>query len=215
MTIELLPILFIALAIVFFVFLYSQFGKRKKKIEIPLAYKKRQQLFTPSESTFLYALDKAVGKDFRVFGKVRLADIVDTEVYRGVGDKAFSLIAFKHIDFLLCDCRSLSILCAIELDDWTHQNEKRQVKDAEKEFALHSAGIPLIRFTVDSSYKLREIRAKILGKTNHKVTDLMVPELICPKCGAETIARLAKTGIHKGKLFIGCSNYPDCRFIKE
>jgi very-short-patch-repair endonuclease len=207
---------FLFVAVLLLLFIYSQIkGRGRRRVEQPFSYKSRQKLFTPSETTFLYALERAVGDHYRIFGKVRLADIVDTEVYRGVRDKAFGLIAYKHVDFLLCDKSDLSIVCAIELDDRTHQSEKRMIKDAEKTYALNSAAIPLIRFPVGSSYVLREIKIKIQDKLgNHEVARLS-SGLSCPKCGADVVARLARTGVHKGELFIGCSNFPDCRFTKN
>ncbi len=211
-----LPIIFfLAILALVFLFVYSQIGSRRKRVEQPFSYKSRHRLFTPTETAFLYALEKAVGNEYRIFGKVRLADIVDTEVYRGVGDKAFSLIAYKHIDFLLCDKRDSSIVCAVELDDWTHGSDRRRVKDAEKEYALNSASVPLVRFLPDSGYALNGIRAKIFDKTGKVAVPRILPELVCPKCGADRAARLAKSGVHKGNFFIGCSNYPDCRFIAE
>ena len=213
---SILPIIFfLAVLALVFLLVYSQIGSRRRKVEQPFSYKSRHRLFTPTETAFLYALEKAVGDEYRIFGKVRLADIVDTEVYRGVGDKAFSLIAYKHIDFLLCDKRDSSIVCAVELDDWTHDNEKRRIKDAEKEYALNSAAVPLVRFMPDSGYALNGIRIKILDKTGRLAAARILPELVCPRCGADRVARLAKSGVHKGNFFIGCSNYPDCRFIAE
>ena len=211
-----LPIIFfLTVAVLIFLFVYSNLRGRRRRIEQPLSYKSRHRLFTPSETAFLYALEKAVGSNYRIFGKVRLADIVDTEVYRGVGDKAFSLIAYKHIDFLLCDKNDSSIVCAIELDDRSHQTEKRMIKDAEKDYALNSAAIPLVRFPVNSSYVLSEIKIKIMGKVGKPTISQASKDLSCPKCGKYMVARLAKSGVHKGKLFVGCGGYPDCRFIEQ
>jgi hypothetical protein len=139
----------------------------------------------------LYALEKAVGEDYRIFGKVRLADVVDTEVYRGVGDKAFSLIAYKHVDFLLCDKQDSSIVCAIELDDRTHLSGMRRIKDAEKEYALNSAAIPLVRFPVATSYSLNGIKVKVLGGIGKSEVGGRSRVLACPNCGADMVARLA------------------------
>ena len=36
-----------------------------------------------------------------------------------------------------------------------------------------------------------------------------------PKCSTHIGARLAKTGVHKGKLFVNCGNFSDCRFVAE
>lgn len=213
-----LPIIFfLAVAALILIFVYIQVrGRRRRRVEQPFSYKSHSRLFTPAETAFLYALEKAVGSEYRIFGKVRLADIVDTEVYRGVGDKAFSLIAYKHVDFLLCDKKDSSIVCAVELDDWTHGSEKRRVKDAEKTYALSSAAIPLVRFSVHSSYALREIRIKISDGIGNSAVDFEESrDLSCPRCGTDVMARRAKTGVHQGKFFVGCGNFSDCRFIAE
>lgn len=40
-------------------------------------------------------------------------------------------------------------------------------------------------------------------------------DFICPKCGSELVERVAKTGAHSGKKFLGCSRFPICRFSKN
>ncbi len=37
---------------------------------------------------------------------------------------------------------------------------------------------------------------------------------ICPKCGSALVLRLAKSGLHAGKGFYGCSKFPGCRYTK-
>jgi very-short-patch-repair endonuclease len=212
-----LPIIFflVVAALIFLFVYYTLIRGRRRKVEQPFSYKSRQRLFTPAETTFLYALEKAVGGDYRIFGKVRLADVVDTEVFRGVGDKAFSLIAYKHVDFLLCDKSDSTIVCAIELDDRTHLSEKRRTKDAEKEHALNSAAVPLVRFPVNSSYVLNEVKSRIMGEIGRREISRRSQDLTCPECGGDVVARLAKAGVHRGKFFVGCSNFPDCKFIEN
>ena len=38
---------------------------------------------------------------------------------------------------------------------------------------------------------------------------------ICPKCGGILVRRIAKTGRSAGREFLGCSNYPNCRFTRN
>lgn len=38
---------------------------------------------------------------------------------------------------------------------------------------------------------------------------------ICPKCGGSLKKRIANTGKWVGHEFLGCNNYPECRYIKE
>jgi|SRR5208283_4188097 len=37
----------------------------------------------------------------------------------------------------------------------------------------------------------------------------------CPKCGGQLIERVAKKGSFSGKSFLGCSNYPRCKYIRK
>jgi len=38
---------------------------------------------------------------------------------------------------------------------------------------------------------------------------------ICPKCNGKIIERTARSGVNAGKKFLGCSNYPKCRFVRN
>ena len=38
---------------------------------------------------------------------------------------------------------------------------------------------------------------------------------ICPACGSKLVKRVAKRGANAGKEFMGCSNYPACRYTRE
>ncbi len=38
---------------------------------------------------------------------------------------------------------------------------------------------------------------------------------ICPKCGGDLIQRIAKKDFDANPTFLGCSNYPQCRFTKN
>lgn len=37
---------------------------------------------------------------------------------------------------------------------------------------------------------------------------------VCPKCGANLVERTIKNGPNTGSKFLGCDNYPQCRFTK-
>jgi len=39
--------------------------------------------------------------------------------------------------------------------------------------------------------------------------------LLCPLCGGNLVPRVAKRGASAGKKFLGCSNYPKCRFTYD
>jgi len=65
-----------------------------------------------------------------------------------------------HVDFVLCNPDDLKISCAIELNDNSHNTEKRKHQDEIKSKALQTAGIPL--FTIEND--LKENKEFILNK---------------------------------------------------
>lgn len=38
---------------------------------------------------------------------------------------------------------------------------------------------------------------------------------VCPHCGGKLVIRIAAKGTRQGNKFLGCSNYPKCRYIKN
>jgi hypothetical protein len=38
---------------------------------------------------------------------------------------------------------------------------------------------------------------------------------VCPKCGGDLVQRIAKKGPMPGSHFLGCANYPACKYIKS
>ncbi len=37
----------------------------------------------------------------------------------------------------------------------------------------------------------------------------------CPRCGAELVTRMTKSGVNAGSTFLGCSEFPKCRYTKK
>jgi hypothetical protein len=126
-------------------------------------YTKNKALFSPAERSFLGVLDQAVGGDYRVFGKIRIADV--TAVKRmsdsRARQRAFNRISAKHFDFVLCARDDLSIVAAIELDDQSHQQRKRQVRDDFVVGLCHAIGLPLVQVPAQRAYSVAELRAKV------------------------------------------------------
>lgn len=42
-----------------------------------------------------------------------------------------------------------------------------------------------------------------------------VKKALCPRCGGQLVMRVASKGTRQGKSFMGCSNYPKCRYIEN
>ncbi len=191
-------------------------------------YQKKKALFTPAERSFLGVLHQAVGDSVHIFGKVRVADVVEPKkgISRSDWQKAFNKISSKHFDFILCRKDDLSVECAIELDDRSHRAKNRQQRDEFLQGVCKAAGIPLVQIPAKSGYAVGEVRQLISGhigvkeEVEDKEAELKPPksapnEKVCPKCGSAMVKRTAKKGKTAGKRFWACSAFPNCRYIES
>lgn len=142
-------------------------GKRRpatrQPSQVSFPYRRRQALFTAAERSFLGVLDREVEGRYRVFGKVRLFDLLEVI---GAGSQserqaAVSRISQKHIDFVLCRPGDLSLVAAIELDDASHERADRRERDLLVTAACRAAGLPLLRFPAKASYTAAEVRSAL------------------------------------------------------
>jgi hypothetical protein len=137
--------------------------KRKSPLKKASSYEKEAALMTPAERLFFTSLEQAIGGHFRLFSKVRLADIVKVKAGgdRGSWQAAFNAIQSKHVDFLAVEPVGMEIKFVVELDDRSHQKQNRQNRDEFVDQVLTGAGIPIFRFAARSSYSVDEIRGKL------------------------------------------------------
>lgn len=123
-------------------------------------YERAEALFTPAERDFLAVLDRVVEGEFRIFGKVRLADVVKVRAMadRSAWQTAFNKIDRKHVDFVGCDPRDLSVKFVVELDDRSHEREDRRERDSFVDGALKAAGIPVFHIPARRGYTADDVR---------------------------------------------------------
>ena len=135
-------------------------------IEEP-AYEARKGLFSPAERSFYGVLEQAVAGEFKVFGKVRLGDLIQPA--RGMSQSrrtgVRNRINQKHVDFVLCHPDTLAVAGVVELDDASHGRKDRADRDDFVDKALESAGVSVLRFPARKGYAVAEIqeRLAILG----------------------------------------------------
>jgi hypothetical protein len=139
-------------------------GKLKGR-HADLHFERREFLFSPAERSFLGVLDQALGVQFRVFGKVRIADVLATtkSASRSARTIGLNKTVGKHFDFVVCDAATLSVVCAVELDDKSHARDDRRSRDAFVEHACRTSRLPLMRIAARKSYSLADIRASFDG----------------------------------------------------
>ncbi len=85
------------------------------------------------------------------------------------------------------------------------------IKDFQGEI-ISEAQVGVIK---NSLLKLKQ--DKSLNKQAHLVSlsERHESTTICPKCGGHLITRVSRKGNTPGSAFLGCSNYPRCKFVRN
>lgn len=131
---------------------------------------KKNYIMTLTEKVFYNKLYDFINKEkYFIFTKVRLADIVNIKkTYDFWAKVVFNKIKSKHIDFVITDTK-WKILKCIELDDYSHNTEKKW--DLVKNKVLNIMWIELIRIKVAYNYdfNILNLENKIITS---KIADL-------------------------------------------
>lgn len=156
--------IFIAIAVaIAAIFLFV--SQSRNVLEVGLPYLREPQLFTDAERAFLKVLETAVGDDYRIFSKVRVADVICLE--SGLAPRikriASNKIRTKHFDFILCNKTDLTVVCVIELDDRNQQTKNRQGHDNFLSSVCDRVFLPFLRVPAKDGYPITHLRNSILA----------------------------------------------------
>jgi hypothetical protein len=135
----------IAAAVVAVVVVFTIAFKGKDKSKRISLFRQRDALFTAAERSFLGVLDQANAGRYRVFGKVRIADVIAPAkgLDKSTWTRVFNRIKAKHFDFVLCDPQTLKVKAVIELNDKSHTSSRRVERDELVGSACADAGLAL------------------------------------------------------------------------
>lgn len=147
-------------------------GKDAKSPELQFPYAVRDDFLSPAEFSFYRVLQTVVLDRAIICPKVALGDLFfstekDPSLFRAFTNK----IDRKHVDFLLCDRKTLRPLIGIELDDKSHNRVDRQVRDDFVNGVFSAAKLPLIRVPTQTAYSTVELST--LLRSNVGVSDLI------------------------------------------
>jgi very-short-patch-repair endonuclease len=138
-----------------------------------------KELFTPAERSFYGVLEQAVAGELKVFGKVRLGDLVQPanglSQSRRTGLR--NRIQQKHVDFVLCRPDTLEVVGVVELDDASHGRKDRADRDDFVDKALASAGVPVLHFPARKAYAVVEVRTKLVESLALKPAKAETPKM--------------------------------------
>jgi hypothetical protein len=208
-------------------------------------YESRGNLFTPVERSFLVVLEKALDSRYRVFGKVRLEDLIGPAAGIGAGKRTAALnrINQKYVDFVVCTANELALVGVLQLDYQSYKSKDRAVRDEFIDQALANARIPLLRFPARLGYSAQDVRARLteemiragswtkdvsvaqkpIDQTSSALDAIMGSTPVqsdsvvpgCPKCSAAMVKRLVHNGQNSGRHFWACSTFPMCRQVLD
>ena len=176
MLVNLFSLFLLFILVVFLVVIYCQVvpgctisledivDRKIKHVNLDYNYRNRNFFFTDAEKNFLETLKKVVADKYYIYGKVRIADLIEPNFDKRFNHekwwRSFNAISQKHVDFVLTD-KNYNVICVIELNDKSHQKKDRIKSDEIKRKAFHSAEIPLLFFNNSYEYSHSHIKGII------------------------------------------------------
>ena len=135
-------------------------SRGKKQPRRVILFRQRDALFTAAERSFLGVLDQASASHYRVFGKVRIADVVAPArgLDKSTWTSVFNRIKAKHFDFVLCDPQTIEVKAVIELNDKSHTNSRRVERDELVVRACADAGLALRMVKAQRGYSVEAVK---------------------------------------------------------
>ncbi|WP_426575639.1 DUF2726 domain-containing protein (plasmid) [Xenorhabdus stockiae] len=115
-------------------------------------------IMTKTELYVFNDIRKNLKNNYHLLSQVRLADIVKVNINlhktrTSEWHSLFNKISRRHCDFVVIDTNTGKTICAIELDDHTHRDDRRINRDMTINEIFKSAKIPLFRVDKDNFRK--------------------------------------------------------------
>ena len=126
-------------------------------------YYAKPYIMTARENECFKTLNEIFGAKWFVIPQVHLSALLNHKVKGQNWNAAFRHINGKSVDFVLVGKESYKIICAIELDDSTHNRTDRKERDNEIERIFSEAKIPLARIGKFENMTKQEIINVITG----------------------------------------------------
>lgn len=214
------PVL-VAIIIIVLIFLVRILTKKPAgNAKLALTYAKNFSILNSSEKKLLNTLVPLLDKKYIIFAKARLADVIQikqTQEYIQRPD-IMARINATTVSFVLCNKEDFSIAGIIDMAKDNSDPENNTVmSDVFIDNAASAAGLPFVRIPLQQHYDPEElvsileidigIMTQLANKENRKQHGF------CPLCGESLLLLKAKHGENIGKNFLGCVNYPECKYL--
>ena len=155
-------------AIVLLAFFLSLRRSLSKRFRFP--YLADRTLFTPSQRAFQAVLEQSVGKTYRVYGRVRVADIIDVRprIPRRDRERAYARLGEHCFDFVVCRPDTSAIACAINLVP--RSRLRKSLPHDRLDHICAAAQLPFVRFRESEHYVLPDVQERIAAAMQRRVT---------------------------------------------
>ncbi len=120
-------------------------------------YYAKSYIMTQREGEFFKTLNEVLGSKWYVVPQVHLSALLNHKVKGQNWKGAFQHINGKSVDFVLLSKETTKPICAIELDDSSHDRTDRSARDDEVERIFKQANIPLARFRKTDNLSRQDI----------------------------------------------------------
>ena len=126
-----------------------------------LDYVADSTLFDPEQLAFRAVLERAVGKERRVYGKVRVADVVAPRpgLSRRDQERAYERLGERCFDFLVCDAVTSAIVCAVNL--MPRSRIRRALGRDKLDRVCAAARLPFLRWRESDAYSVAEVEKAV------------------------------------------------------
>jgi len=211
--IPIIVIAFIALAII--IILIQSPGESKPH----LLYEKNFSILSAMERSFLKVLEPMLGDKYLIYAKVRLVDIIKIRPKpdHELSAETMAKINNTTVSFVLCNTWDHSIAGIIDLANKTRTTSDDDMPDDFIDNAALEAELPLVRVPSRLQYNpedISDILAKKIELPKEPADHANANKYgDCPSCGEPLTLLKAKHGENIGKYFLGCSNYPECKYL--
>lgn len=120
------------------------FVPKTQRVKLPYPYVAAPSIMTPYEQSYFRQLMDTYGDDFYIFPQVSLANIVKVTV-PDPDKHYFYRINNLRVDFVIAYKETLETVKVIELDEPSHQQVARVIRDIRMEKILSNCGMDLDR----------------------------------------------------------------------
>lgn len=180
-----------------------------------LPYRLREPFLSTTDLALFHALKQMMGSRYLICPKVALNDIFYI-VRPNENVHFFNKFFRKHVDFLLCDPKTIAPAFGVEIVRPIAKNEARESDKFIEELFI-DAGLPLVHVPSSETYNPSDIISlfqlavtKVGGTASLRIDSASDSVPQCPICGRMMVLRIHRNGENSGKKYYGCMDSPRC-----